>query len=120
MPLPGLVLYFAITDPIELNIERQGLEAVNTLKSLFVPGSTGTSQDAKTDNDGSDATSISGERTICEAKGHDATAGDAAENTFPSSMKPEAVHVVGVHIANVCLRLQAMKRDADREDGHVL
>jgi len=117
MPLPGLVLYFAITDPVELNIERQGLEAVNALKSLFVPDSTGTSQDAKTDNDGTDATSSSGERTICEAKGHDATAGDAAENTFPSFMKPEAVHIVGVHIANICLRLQAMKRDGGREDG---
>ena len=90
MPLPGLVLYFAISDPIELNIERQGLEAVNTLKSLFVPDSTGTSQDAKTDNDGNDATSISGERTTCEAKWHDGTAGDTEENTFPSFMKPEA------------------------------
>lgn len=112
MPLPGLVLYFAITDPIEVNIERQGLESLNALKALFSPG---TSQDAKTRNDGTDSASISNDQIVTiEAEG---TPNDSEENGFPSFMKPEAVHIVGVHLASVCLRLQAMKSDGTKEDG---
>ena len=112
MPLPGLVLYFAITDPIEVNIERQGLESLNALKSLFSPG---TSQDAKIGNDETDSASISNDQIVAaEAEG---TPNDSEENGFPSFMKPEAVHIVGVHLASVCLRLQAMKSDGTKEDG---
>lgn len=112
MPLPGLVLYFAITDPIEVNIERQGLESLNALKTLFSPG---TSQDAKIGNDETDSASISNDQIVAgEAEG---TPNDSEENGFPAFMKPEAVHVVGVHLASVCLRLQAMKNDGIKEDG---
>ena len=112
MPLPGLVLFFAITDPIEVNIERQGLESLNALKSLFSPG---TSQDAKIGNDETDSASISNDQIVAaEAEG---TPNDSEENGFPSFMKPEAVHIVGVHLASVCLRLQAMKSDGTKEDG---
>ena len=112
MPLPGLVLYFAITDPIEMNIERQGLESLNALKTLFSPG---TSQDAKIGNAETDSASISNDQIVAgEAEG---TPNFSEENGFPAFMKPEAVHVVGVHLASVCLRLQAMKTDGIKEDG---
>ena len=112
MPLPGLVLYFAITDPIEVNIERQGLESLNALKTLFSPG---TSQDAKIENDEADSASISNDQIVAgEVEG---TPNDSEVNGFPSFMKPEAVHIVGVHLASVCLRLQAMKSDGTKEDG---
>ena len=115
MPLPGLVLYFAITDPIELNIERQGLESLNALKALFSSGGTGSSQDAKTGNDETDSTSASNDNKVSAETG--CSANNSEENDFHSFMKPEAVHVVGVHLASVCLRLQAMKNDGTREDG---
>ena len=112
MPLPGLVLYFAITDPIEVNIERQGLESLNSLKTLFSPG---TSQDAKIGIDETDSASIANGQIVAgEAEG---TPNDSEENGFPSFMKPEAVHIVGIHLASVCLRLQAMKSDGIKEDG---
>jgi len=115
MPLPGLVLYFAITDPIDMNIERQGLESLNALKSLFAPGNTEMiSQDV---NDEIDNASDSTSNELIVAGEQVGTPDGSEENSFPSFMKPEAVHVVGIHLANVCLRLQAMKNDGTKEDG---
>jgi len=118
MPLPGLVLYFAITDPLELNIERQGLESLHALKDLFTPRRgkdtvTGGENDHCAEEDGEALK----ERSAVPTTSVVPPASLELQAEFPAFMKPESVHVVGLHVANFYLRLHAMRSDGGREDG---
>jgi hypothetical protein len=122
MPLPGLVLYFAITDPLELNIERQGLESLHVLKDLFTPpGRKDTATRGENDHSAEEDAEALKETsavptTSCVPPAELELQAEDYEK-FPAFMKPESVHVVGLHVANFCLRLHAMRSDGGREDG---
>eukprot|EP00978_Attheya_sp_CCMP212_P006174 scaffold13898_cov51-Attheya_sp.AAC.2 len=125
IPLPGLVIHLSILDPLEININRENLKALGQIISIFTTDNSATdAQDQsklkeKTPSDNNDATIPEKDNTVPPTITKDKTksAEEGSEELtkemvngeeFPYFMKPETVHVIGIHASAIIFRLHSM------------
>ena len=133
MPLPGLVFYFTVTDPFEINVDRHSLESLHILTNLLatpskkeIEDSNEAMQDTKCETSANDelvpdVVSREGIPSVSHGIAPGATSTleniELSSDSFPTYMKPECVHVVGFHVACFVLRLHCMRGSGEREGG---
>ncbi|KAL3925199.1 MAG: hypothetical protein SGILL_000572 [Bacillariaceae sp.] len=131
IPMPGLVLQISIRDPLEVNIDRESLESVGLLKAMFTKPSatTGTAEDCEKTPDqdtrggtlNAPAPAENGTQGTSSSPGFFSSMfyGNSAEElkeeepseAFAAYMQPEKITVMGVFVADVCLRLHVLRED---------
>jgi hypothetical protein len=137
MPMPGLVLQISLRDPLEINVDRESLESLGLLKALFVKPPAKIDM-AETDEGLSKGETKGGSQnsaftSVAENNAQTASSstgffssmfyGSAAEEvkeeepteSFAAYMQPETVTVMGIFVAEICLRLHVLKED--RQDS---
>eukprot|EP00547_Thalassionema_nitzschioides_P011153 CAMPEP_0194263894 /NCGR_PEP_ID=MMETSP0158-20130606/47302_1 /TAXON_ID=33649 /ORGANISM="Thalassionema nitzschioides, Strain L26-B" /LENGTH=1115 /DNA_ID=CAMNT_0039004115 /DNA_START=191 /DNA_END=3535 /DNA_ORIENTATION=- len=115
-PLPGLVLSVSFNEPIELNVDRQSLEVIGSLRELFVKN---TEEGEKNCAEVEDTVSSEPEKTSIAQKLKNMTKfrkkgkKESVRSAFPSYMKPETTQILGVFVSRAILRIHAMRSDDD-------
>ena len=116
MPLPGSVFALSITDPIELNVDRNHLDAIWFLSTMFIPPK-------KESDESKDVSSLSEQHIIAPedasaSSQHETTSIDTVDcNAFPSYMQPDAIYISDIHIARLIVRLQALRPRPENDFG---
>lgn len=145
-PMPGLVCHLYVRDPIEINIDRQNLDTLGNVLGLFRKPSSASSesthhkdafeqsshlQDSNFNDNLSDI-------SVCSSKGNTLTQNCAladgyadnqsirnrsqrgrssTDSGFPAYMQPEKIQIIGIHLAELQLRIHWMKPNKELEDG---
>ena len=127
MPLPGLTLYVAIAEPLELNVDRESLEAIGLLKALFSsskePKKMPTEERPTIENVQMSSvlekenSEFSPSSTRDASSDLDGQVPASSTGSFPGFMQPNAIQITGLHLAKVILRLHIMRAAGDRESG---
>jgi len=111
-PLPGFCFCLSVADPVEVNVDRDKLDAIGYLTSLFTPSS---------DDAEKDQTTIDDEHS--ESPNHQqpnvgSLLDERIQNdAFPSYMQPDSIFLSGVHLAKVIVRVEIMKSAGSRGLG---
>eukprot|EP00986_Skeletonema_menzelii_P013747 scaffold8304_cov117-Skeletonema_menzelii.AAC.5 len=107
MPLPGSVFSLSITDPIELSVDRNHLEAFGYLLSMFISPAK-----KPNENENGDVHKETEQNTPKEE--HKSTTGENIDNdSFPSYMQPDAIYISDIHILKLTVRVHALRPDND-------
>jgi hypothetical protein len=136
IPMPGLALQIYIRDPFEINVDRNNIESIGLLKSLFTkPSSPKPMNDSnpKKENETNNITSeIVTALPISEDATHTTTPStgffsgllygkpeetiheeDIPEDSFESYMQPECISVMGIYLAEAVIRIHVMREDEE-------
>jgi hypothetical protein len=111
MPQPGFVFYLSITDTLELNVDRNNLEALGYATSLLYESK---SPDENATNDPSKPRSsqtsiLKRSKAVKQEKPC-----QSKDDAFPTFMQPDATYLSGVHLCKVVLRVHAMRQIPQR------
>ncbi|KAG7362668.1 hypothetical protein IV203_026028 [Nitzschia inconspicua] len=135
MPMPGLVLHIGVRDPLELNVDRESVESLGLLKSVFTRPTNKTDPDeTKTDSETSASTRPTVQTPVAAENTTQTTStstgffssmiyGTPVEEVkieepseaFETYMQPENITVIGIHASEIQLRVHIMKEN--RQDG---
>jgi len=144
IPMPGLALQICIRDPLEINVDRNSIESIGLIKSLFTkPLSSPKSEhdnnsDPKKESDANNSTAdIVTAASISDDVTHTTSAStgffsgllygkpeetiheeEAPEDSFESYMQPESISVMGIYLADTVIRIHVM-RDGDEDDKNL-
>eukprot|EP00984_Skeletonema_dohrnii_P005832 scaffold2059_cov129-Skeletonema_dohrnii-CCMP3373.AAC.6 len=113
MPLPGSVFSLSITDPIEISVDRNHLEAVGYLLSMFISTS-------KKPNQSKDANTQTIQNNASEEEDpHLTTSPDESfdSDSFPSYMQPDAIYISDIHILKLTIRIHALRPRPEGDFG---
>ena len=109
MPMPGFVFCLSITDPLEVNVDRNSLEAIGYIMSFFTPKKD-TIDDDEQENDQHKSHINSTKRDTYKDDGaSDASPFIFDEESFPSFMQPDCIYLSGLHVSQVIIRLEAIQ-----------
>jgi hypothetical protein len=129
-PMGGLTLSISTRDPLEINIDRFGLEVVGNVLRLFrrnledngnvAEQGAGTSLPGKEDNsarqrDNDTKKPISGADLLRKHVSEDDD--ENIHATFPTYMQPENIQFIGLHFSDLVFRLHIMREDGTKDDG---
>ena len=113
MPLPGSVFSLSITDPIELSVDRNHLEAIGYFLTLFIPPS-GKSNKGKDDISQTKQNTVQEEEVIQRET-------SSEENfdidSFPPYMQPDAIYISDIHILKLTVRIHALRQRPENDFG---
>jgi hypothetical protein len=112
MPMPGFVFCLSVTDAIELNVDRNNLEAVAYAISLFSSGSVSSEDDGKMRTEKQTPRQSP---ATCSTDKRDSS--DTSDSSFPNYMQPDAVYVSGIHMSKVIVRVHAMLQRPQKDTG---
>lgn len=136
MPLPGLALQITLRDPLEINVDRPSVDTLHLLKTLFVKPK----EKVISESDENETTQCPEESTAVMKRFDSTTSIATTKSTssgffsyftsrkveaekekdplesFSPLMQPENIQVLGVHLANVVLRLHVLRED-QADDG---
>lgn len=136
IPMPGLTLQFSIRDPLEINIDRNNLETIGLLKSIFTK-STPPPKDFDPEKDSAkkkvaaanvvvpsnteDTTQATSSSTgffsgLLYGKKEEAVQEEELLDSYESYMQPENITVLGVYFAETTIRVHVMREDRDDRD----
>lgn len=136
MPMPGLALQISIRDPLEINVDRNNMEAIGLIQSLFTkPPSTKAQNDsnAKEENEPNVSTAeIVTAPSVADDVTQTTTAStgffssllygkpeetiheeEVPEDSFETYMQPESISVMGIYLAEAIIRIHIMREDKD-------
>jgi len=106
MPIPGFVLCVSITDPLEVNVDRNHLEALGYLKSLFTSKKEIVEEDDEPEQD----ETIHANDTTKAIYMKDNTAQSTFDDkSFPSYMTPDCIYLSGVYVSKLIIRVEAIQ-----------
>jgi hypothetical protein len=132
LPMPGLVIQIGVRDRLEINVDRESLESLGLLKSLFTKPAKIETEEAKPDTPG-DIQSASPAPVLAESATQTTASStgffssmiygtpveqkkeEEPSESFESYMQPETITVMGVYVAEVSLRIHILKEN--RQDG---
>ncbi len=138
IPMPGLALQICIRDPLEINVDRNNIESIGLIKSLFTNSSTTKPKnDTKSTKDSEpnasspdiatvpsvtdDATQTTSTSTgffssLLYGKPEVTIHEEVPEDSFESYMQPESISVMGIYLAETIIRIHIMREDKDDRD----
>lgn len=114
MPVPGFVFCFTTTDPVEVNIDRNSLDAIGYLQSLVTSPKKEQTKKEKEDG-GIEDGNIHDNSNAVKAK-----TGSVKKNappcvfddkSFPSFMQPECVYLSSIHVSKLVIRVEALQSE---------
>uniref|UniRef100_A0A7S4ABL3 Uncharacterized protein n=1 Tax=Pseudo-nitzschia australis TaxID=44445 RepID=A0A7S4ABL3_9STRA len=132
IPMPGLVLQIGIRDPLEINVDRNSIESIGLIKSLFTkPSNPETINDGNTNKESTKGKSNT-EATVRPSNSEDTTQSTTTStgffsgllygkqeetiqeeeipvNSFESYMQPESISVLGIYLAKATIRIHVMR-----------
>jgi hypothetical protein len=113
MPLPGSVFCLSITDPIEMNVDRNHLDALGYMLSLF------TAKPSKGEGNRSQEKQQKAPKweDVVLRQDDPAIAGSIQSNAFPSYMQPDAIYISDIFIAKVTVRIHALRPKPENDFG---
>lgn len=113
MPLPGSVFCLSITDPIEMNVDRNHLDAFGYMLSLFTAKST------KVESNSSQVKQQKAPKRddVVPLQDHPAIARNIKSNAFPSYMKPDAIFISDIYVAKITVRIHALRPKPENDLG---
>jgi len=105
MPIPGFVLCVSITDPLEVNVDRNHLEALGYLKSMFT-----SKKEPEDDDQEQDKTeSVLVNDTTQAVRIKDTAQSTFDDKSFPSYMTPDCIYLSGVYVSKLIIRVEAIQ-----------
>ncbi|KAL3799729.1 hypothetical protein HJC23_010379 [Cyclotella cryptica] len=105
MPLPGFVFYLSVVDPLELNIDRNNLEAISYVISLFSDNQASCQRATEVDaNTQHLIQSSQMKKTVSKEKSC-----QDEDDSFPKLMQPDSTYLSGIHLSKVIVRVHAMR-----------
>eukprot|EP00536_Pseudo-nitzschia_multiseries_P017609 jgi/Psemu1/225816/e_gw1.1672.29.1 len=134
IPMPGLVLQISVRDPLEINVDRNNIESIGLIKSLFTkPSNPDTIKDNDQNKDSTEGTSNT-ETTAATSHSEDTTQATTAStgffsgllygkqeekipeediqmDSFENYMQPESISVMGIYFAEAIVRVHVMGED---------
>lgn len=132
IPMPGLALQICIRDPFEINVDRNNIESIGLLKSLFTKPSSPKPMNDSNPKKESETSEIVTVLPISEDATHTTTAStgffsgllygkaeetideeDVPEDSFESNMQPESISVMGIYLAETVIRIHVMREDEE-------
>jgi len=134
IPMPGLTLQICIRDPFEINMDRNSIESIGLINSLFtkppnlkstvVSNANKESEQRNNVTEPVTATSITEDTTQTTTASTGFFSGllygkpeetiheeEALEDSFESYMQPESISVVGIYSAEAIIRIHVMQKD---------
>jgi len=139
IPMPGLALQICIRDPLEINVDRNNIESIGLIKSLFSsPSNTKSKNDIESKKE-SETNASSAEIVTVQSVADDVTQTtttstgffssflygkpeetiheeEVPEDSFESYMQPESISVMGIYLAQTIIRVHIMGEDKDDRD----
>ncbi len=139
IPMPGLALQICIRDPLEINVDRNNIESIGLIKSIFTnPSDVKRKNDVKPRKE-SETSAASAEIVTVPSVSDDVTQTtttstgffssflygkpeetiheeEAPEDSFESFMQPESISVMGIYLAQTIIRVHIMGEDKDDRD----
>ena len=112
MPLPGFVFCLSMSDPLEVNVDRNSLEALGYLKSLLI--STNGQSSEKMENphhqktEDVNAINIVSGRYIDDVP-NKMSSWDFDDKSFPPFMQPDAIHLASLHVSKLIVRVEVIQ-----------
>ena len=101
-PLPGFCFCLSVTNPIEINVDRDKLDAIGYLALLFKPSGEDTEKDHVDDEQS--------EAPIHRQQPDAGSLDEKIQNdSFPSYMQPDSMFLSAVHLAKVIVRVEMMR-----------
>ncbi len=111
MPLPGSVFSLSITDPIEMSVDRNHLDAVGYLLSIFKS----TTNPNKSDEAEEDKMPAQGEVGLPQ---HIKTPFENLNSdSFPSYMQPDSIYISAIHILKLTIRIHTLRPLPENDFG---
>lgn len=102
-PLPGFCFCLSVADPIEFNVDRDKLDAIGYLASLFTPSSEDTEKDEIDDEHSEPPIHRQQQPNV-------GSLDEKIQNdAFPSYMQPDSIFLSGIHLAKVIVRVEIME-----------
>jgi hypothetical protein len=131
LPMPGLILQITMREPLEINADRDSLQSIGLLQSLFVKkkiakASDGESSVVEEANENTSSTVATKVISTDEAAqkpassrgmfsgflsrpGSQDVVKDEPSDAFPSYMQPEHIQIIGLHLAKFVFRVHMMQ-----------
>ena len=115
-PLPGVVLNISLLDPLEVNVDRLGLEVLSDLTTLF----------KKKDTEKSSSNGVGEPDLLVDGRGSSSSRmewsfrkprKEKLNKAFPSYMQPETIEIVGLYLAKVVWRVHILSNDGRYDSG---
>ena len=135
IPMPGLVLQICIRDPLEINVDRDNIESIGLIQSLFKKPSSGKSKKDSYPKKESEPNSSNAEIVTAPSIADDVTQTtststgffssllygkpeetiheEVPEDSFETYMQPESISVMGVYLAETIIRIHIMREEKD-------
>jgi hypothetical protein len=136
IPMPGLALQICIRDPLEINVDRNNIESIGLIKSLFTKPSSPKPMNDSNPKEESKMNNITPEIITAASIAEDATQTttastgffsgllygkpeetiheeDVPEDSFESYMQPESISVMGIYLAETVIRIHVMREDEE-------
>ena len=110
MPLPGSVFSLSITDPIEISVDRNHLDAFGYLLSMF----TSTAKPNKSDDDNNQKQDSFPEQ---EEVGRNTQVEQFDSDSFPSYLQPDAIYISDIHILKLTIRIHSLRPSPENDFG---
>jgi hypothetical protein len=113
MPLPGFVFHLSVADPLELNVDRNNLEAFSYAISLFSDNEASVQRTAGADSNTQHLMQSSpmkksvNKQESCQNK----------DESFPKFMQPDSTYLSGIHLSKVIVRVHAMRSRPYNDSG---
>ena len=139
IPMPGLALQISIRGPLEINVDRNNMEAIGLIQSLFTkPPSAKAQKESgpkKEDEPTVSAAEIVTAPSVADdvAQTTSTSTGffssllygkpeetipeeEVPEDSFETYMQPESISVMGIYLAEAIVRVHIMREDKDDRD----
>jgi hypothetical protein len=112
MPLPGFVFCLSMSDPLEVNVDRNSLEALGYLKLLLI--STNEQSSEKMENPHHKKTEDVNTINIVSGRYIDdvpnkMSSWDFDDKSFPPFMQPDAIHLASLHVSKLIVRVEVIQ-----------
>jgi len=135
IPMPGLAFQISIRDPLEINVDRNSIETIGLVKSLFTkPSYQNPIDDEKVKEESEINDNNSSEIVPSPSLAEDSTQATTAstgffsgllygkkeetiyeeevsKDSFETCMQPESISVMGIYLAETIFRVHVMRED---------
>mmetsp|Transcript_1939 Transcript_1939/g.2205 ORF Transcript_1939/g.2205 Transcript_1939/m.2205 type:complete len:1317 (+) Transcript_1939:143-4093(+) len=136
IPMPGLVVQISVRDPLEINVDRNNIETIGLIKSLFTRSSLSSKAidpekespvkklaavtdvlSSNTEDTTQTTTSSTGFFSgLLYGKTEETMQEEELSDSYASYMQPENITVMGVYFSETVIRIHVMREDkADRD-----
>jgi hypothetical protein len=113
MPLPGSVFSLSITDPIEMSVDRNHLDALGYLLSMFIS----TTNPNKSEDDNNQADMMPAQEEVGLPQRNKTPVEGFDIDSFPSYMQPDSIYISDIHILQLTIRIHALRPSPENDFG---